>query len=264
MRLAPPALLLTLALAACGPAYEVARPAPIAGPPTGAPAAARRSAAEAVADFRTAAPRIERAAEPMCRETHPGAAPRSCDFVFRLIDDPRIGPNAFQTMGEDGRPQVVMTLQLATLSQNSDEIAFVLGHEAGHHIADHISKGQSQAMTGALVMGTLATLGNASDQMVQDMMRIGASLGGRVYSQSYELEADTLGAYVAARAGYDPERGARIFARPDMAGGGGMLSSHPASGQRQATIAATSAEIRRQQARGQTPTPVPMRTSLLP
>lgn len=264
MRIAPPALFLTLALAACGPAYEVARPAPAPVAPLEGPALARRGPGVATADFRTAARRIERAAEPMCRETRPSAPPRSCDFVFRLIDDRRIGPNAFQTMGEDGRPQVVMTLQLATLSQNSDEIAFVLGHEAGHHIADHIAKGQSQAMTGALVLGTLATLGNASDQMVGDMMRIGASLGGRAYSQSYELEADTLGAHIAARAGYDPERGARIFARPDMAGGGGLLASHPASGQRQATVAATAAEIRRQQAAGLVPTPAPRRAGLLP
>lgn len=260
MRFAPLALSLVLALAACGPTYEVRQPAPASrapvavGPAAAGPVAAR-SAAAVTADFRVAAPRIEQTAEAMCRETHPYAPPPSCNFVLRLVDDPRIGPNAFQTLGEDGRPQVVMTLQLAMLSQNIDEIAFVLGHETGHHIADHIAKGQSQAMTGALVLGTLATLGNASEQTVSDMMRIGASLGGRAYSQSYELEADTLGAYIAARAGFDPERGSRIFTRPALASEGGLLSTHPASAQRQAAVAATNAEIRRQQAAGLRPTP---------
>ena len=76
---------------------------------------------------------------------------------------------------------------------------------------------RAQAMTGALVLGALATLGNASDDVISDMMDLGASLGGRAYSQSYELEADRLGAFIAARAGYDPERGARVFARPALA-----------------------------------------------
>lgn len=255
MRFRSPVLLLTLALGACGPTYQVMEPVPVAVPPAPAPAGGRRSEAAVLADFGEAAARIERTAEPMCREMRGRGEGRSCNYVFQLIDDPRMGPNAFQTLGRDGRPQVAMTLQLAALSRNQDEIAFVLGHEAGHHIADHLAKGQTQAMTGALVLGTLATLGNASQEAVSDMMRIGASLGGRVYSQSYELEADTLGTYIAARAGYDPERGARIFARSELAGGGGLLSTHPASSRRQATVAATAAEIRRQQAAGRIPNP---------
>jgi predicted Zn-dependent protease len=72
-------------------------------------------------------------------------------------------------------------------------------------------------------------LGNASEEAV------GRSDGAwRVarrarYSQSYELEADVVGAFIAARAGYDPELGARVFTRPVLAGGGGLLSTHPAS-----------------------------------
>ena len=88
-------------------------------------------------------------------------------------------------------------------------------------------------------------------------MDVGAYLGARSYSQTYELEADTLGAFIAARAGYDPERGAQIFVRPALADAGGppILSSHPASARRQATVAAVAAEIRRQQALGLTPRP---------
>lgn len=250
------AVLIAAALAACGTTYDIA---PQGGGPVAAPQAplpaARRSAAAGAADYRAASVRIEREAQLMCRETRPNAPGTFCDYDFRLVDDPRLGPNAFQTMGEDGRPVVVMTTQLVAVTDNADEIAFILGHEAGHHIADHIAKSQTQAMTGALVLGTLATLGNASPEVVNDMMNVGASLGGRVYSQSYELEADVLGAYIAARAGYEPERGAKVFARPALAAGGGLLSTHPASAQRQTTVAQTSAEIRRQQAAGQTPAP---------
>ncbi len=247
------AALLFLALAGCVAAPQAGR-YPSSQPQTQFPAAAA-TRAQNVAAYRAAAVRVEPVAAAMCRDAHPARPPRHCAFDFRLIDDPRLGPNAFQTVGRDGAPVVAMTVQLVAQTENVDEIAFVLGHEAAHHIADHIQKTQSRAVAGALVLGAIADLGNASDAMIRDMMDIGASLGGRAYSQSYELEADALGAYVAARAGYDPQRGAQVFARPLLAGGGGLLSSHPASGQRQAVVAATAAEIRRQQALGLVPHP---------
>ena len=99
--------------------------------------------------------------------------------------------------------------------------------------------------------------GPASDQAIQNAMDVGAYLGARSYSQTYELEADTLGAYIAARAGYDPVRGAAIFERPALANPGGppILATHPGSAQRQASVAAVAAEIRRQQALGLVPRP---------
>ncbi|MBA3326430.1 MAG: M48 family metalloprotease [Rhodobacteraceae bacterium] len=248
-------LLLSLALGGCGTVYDqpvVRGPATTISPQVNP---GRRDLAEGVAEYRVAARRIEAQSETMCLEADGGSSPRRCVFGFLLVDDPRIGPNAFQTVDRAGRPIVAMTVQLVAETRNADEIAFILGHEAAHHIVDHIARTQTQAMTGAMVLGTLATLGNASDDVISDMMDLGASLGGRAYSQSYELEADRLGAFIAARAGYDPERGARVFARPVLAGGGGLLSTHPASAQRQAAVAATAAEIRRQQSAGYRPDP---------
>lgn len=252
------AVCLGAALAGCAtyPAGQpvVRGPAPAGGPPVAAPPATPLGSGR-VAGFSRAAMRIEATAQAMCREAVPRGPAGRCDFEYRLVDDPRLGPNAFQTLSPDGRPVVAMTTQLVAATANDDEIAFVLGHESAHHIAGHLARTQSQAMTGALVLGALATLGNASDQVVSDMMDLGAALGGRAYSQSYELEADRLGAYIAARAGYDPGRGAMVFARPVLASGGGLLSTHPASAQRQAAAAATAAEIRRQQAQGLAPDP---------
>lgn len=253
---------LALLLAACGPAYQVPQapaPARVQPAPPAPGAEASRSVSRAIAEYRAVAPRIEREAEAFCREENPGRPPRHCDFELRLIDDPRLGANAYQTVRRDGRPVVAMTVQLLAETGNADEIAFVLSHEAGHHIAGHLEKSQAQAMTGALVLGALATLGNASEQTVAEMMDLGAILGVRAYSQSYELEADVLGAFIAARAGFAPERGALVFARPGLAGGGGLLSTHPASPQRQATVQRVAAEIRRQQAAGLTPRPAAAR-----
>ena len=139
----------------------------------------------------------------------------------------------------------------------------MLSHEMSHHIAGHIDKQRQQTALGALILGGLVAAGGdatgapASEAAIRQAMDVGAFVGARAYSQSFELEADTLGAFVAARAGYDPERGADIFLRPALANPGGppLLASHPGSAQRLATVARVSAEIRRQQALGLVPRP---------
>ncbi len=254
----PAAAILCLLLAACGTTYQV----PIAEntAPTATPAPQRSGGkARAPADFRRVAARVEPVAEKFCREERGGAG-QSCDFAISLETDPRMPPNAFQTLNEQGRPIIVVSAALLDQMTSDDEIAFVLSHEASHQIAQHISKQQQQSILGAMVMGGLVVAagsygGGASDEAIKQAMDLGAMAGGRAYSQTYELEADTLGAFIAARSGYDPERGAMLFTSPALAGGGALLSTHPASAQRVATVAQVAAEIRRQEAAGLEPRP---------
>lgn len=246
-----------LALAACAPTYEIGAPASTVSP---GPVALPEGTARSPADFRRVAARVEPMAERLCRETAAGAPGGYCDFAIALEDDPRMPPNAFQTRS-GGRPVVVVSASLLGQMLTDDEIAFVLSHEAAHHIADHLSKQQQSQMLGALIVGGLASASagaaGLTDQDLRDAMDIGAYVGGRAYSQSYELEADWVGAFIAAGAGYDPERGAAVFGRPALAGAGGpvLLSTHPASPQRQATVSAAAAEIHRQRAAGLDPRP---------
>lgn len=259
---------LALLLAACGTIYDV----PVAGPGSQtrpapavaiAPAGAPRSYAAARADWNRVVARVGPEAERFCREENPGRSRDHCRFTIRLVEDPRMPPNAFQTIGRDGRPLLVMTSALLADTRNADEIAFVLSHEAGHHIAGHLERQQANVAIGALVLGTLAaaTIGpgtdrQAADRIVADAMDLGAFAGSRVYSQNFELEADTLGTFLAARAGYAPERGALMFHRiPSARGPQSLWSTHPPSPQRLATVTRASEEVRRQQALGQTPRP---------
>jgi predicted Zn-dependent protease len=260
MKTASTLLALLLLLAGCGTSYEV----PVADTAVALPpAASRLGSGRTAADFRAVAGRIEAAGESFCREEAPGASADACNFRILLETDPRMPPNAFQTRTEDGRPIVVVGAKLLAEMQSDDELAFVLGHEMSHHIAGHLGKQQQQQMLGALIMGGLVAAGGnaygapASDDAIRQAMDLGAFVGGRAYSQSYELEADTLGAYITARAGYAPERGADIFGRPSLANPGGpaILATHPGSSQRQATVAQVAAEIRRQQAAGLVPRP---------
>ena len=90
-------------------------------------------------------------------------------------------------------------------------------------------------------------------------MTAGAAVGGIAYSQTYELEADMLGAYIAEAAGYDAEQGSLIFARREGGGTGAMpgasnamslWSTHPSSPQRVATVRYAVADARAKKAAG--------------
>jgi Zn-dependent protease with chaperone function len=254
-----------LALAACGTTYEVplapqmppgvgvgvAAPAPQIGTP--------RAYAAARADWNRVVSRVEPAAERFCREELQGQPRDYCDFQIRLIEDRRAPPNAFQTIGRDGRPLIVMTSALLGDTRSADEIAFVLSHEAGHHVAGHLARQQVNVAAGALILGTLAGAlggGGQSEALVRDAMDLGAFAGQRAYSQRFELEADTVGAFIAARAGFRPEQGALMFYRtPSAAGAQSLWSTHPPSMQRLGTVQRAAEEIRRQEALGQVPRP---------
>ncbi|WOI55648.1 M48 family metallopeptidase [Palleronia sp. LCG004] len=154
-----------------------------------------------------------------------------CDYAIVVDDRPGIPPNAFQTLGPDGQPVVGFTLALIRDAANSDELAFVLGHEAAHHIAGHISRGQASAQTGAILAGAVAALGGGDEVAIERAQNIGAFYGGRRYSKEFELEADALGAILTMRAGYDPIRGVAFFENaPDP--GNRFLGTHPPNADR--------------------------------
>ncbi len=166
-----------------------------------------------------------------------------CDFIIAVDDRIDAPPNAFQTLDDFGRPVLVFTLALIADARNADELAFVMGHEAAHHIAGHIPRQQTEAMTGAILAGTLATLGGADAAAIQAAQDMGAQVGARRFSKDFELEADALGTEIAWRAGFDPVRGAEFFTRiPDP--GDRFLGSHPPNAQRMAVVRQTAASLR--------------------
>jgi predicted Zn-dependent protease len=190
------------------------------------------TASQAAENFVTVVERVEPLAEVICRQRT-----RNTNCDFRIVVDDRSGQpaNAFQTVDEQGRPTLGFTLALIAEARNADEIAFVLGHEASHHILGHIPRQQQSAMTGAILAGVLASAGGGDQAAIESAQQIGASLASRSYSKEYELQADALGSEIALRAGYDALRGAAFFDRlPDP--GDRFLGSHPANAERKAVV----------------------------
>ena len=192
-----------------------------------------------VADFTAVVQRVEPVAERECRARTQNA---NCDFKIVVERDPSAPSNAWQSLDKSGRPVLTFTVALLNDVQNRDELAFIMGHEAAHHISGHIARKEQTAVTGALLGGVLvAALGGDATTM-RTAQDIGASVGARTYSKSYELEADQLGTVIAYRAGYNPVHGAAFFTRiPDP--GDRFLGSHPANGQRMETVRRTMASL---------------------
>ncbi len=194
------------------------------------PSAAKKRAAEL--NFLVVMRQMEPTIEAECRRRR---ASRLCDF--QIVIDDRAGqkPNAFQTVLEDGTPILGFTEALLYDVRNRDELAFVLGHEAAHHILNHLGRQKVIAEKEAAEFDRLARTVGASPEELKEAQAIGAAVGALSFSQEFEIEADVLGARLTRRAGFDALRGSAYFQRiPDP--GNGVLSTHPPNEERVAAV----------------------------
>lgn len=199
----------------------------------------RQTARQLALNFVTVVEAVEPVAEAVCRERTRGA---NCDFRIVIDDTPGAPPNAFQTLDESGRPVVAFTLGLIASAQNRDELAFVLGHEAAHHIAGHLARQRAAANVAAEAFRRLAIARGASVDDVRAAQAIGAEVGARRFSREFELEADALGTQITERAGFSALQGAAFFARiPDP--GDRFLGTHPPNAERMETVRRTVAGL---------------------
>ena len=199
----------------------------------------RSQAGRAARQFVSVVQTVEPIAERECRSRAPRA---NCDFQIVVDDRPNQPPNAFQTVDRNGRPILAFNLALIASVSNEDELAFVMGHEAAHHVLGHLGRTQQNAAVGAVILSGLAALGGADAAAVQSAEQIGATLGARSYSKDFELEADRLGTVITARAGYDPVRGAEFF-NNIPAPGNRFLGTHPPNRARMEIVRRTAAGL---------------------
>ncbi len=237
-------LVAAVGLAGCAVAppdatIQVPVPTPVIVAPTPVVAAGvRNDARMAVRSLIDVVDRIEPVAESMCGERAPDL---NCDFNFAIDQNPDAPPNAFQTLDKDGGPLIAFTVALLAEARNADELAFILSHEAAHHIEGHLGRQRRNATIGAAIMGQLVGLSGDED-VGRKAAEFGAAIGARTYSKDFELEADSLGTVIAARAGYNPLVGAQFFFRiPDP--GNSFLGTHPANADRLRTVQRTAANL---------------------
>jgi len=170
--------------------------------------------------------RIARAAEVI----YPKSSAKDFAWEFKLIDDPQM-VNAWALPG--GKCAVYSGLLPVT--GDEDSLAIVMGHEVAHAIARHGNERMSHNMVlqGALIGAAYSTKDMDSDEQAAIMatLGVGSQLGIMLpFSRSHESEADEIGLYLAAAAGYDPEASIGLWQRMASSGGEGppeWLSTHP-------------------------------------
>jgi len=99
----------------------------------------------------------------------------------------------------DGR-HIFISDGMANLAQNEDELAFVLAHELAHAVLEHRTQPDVTGVRGGLNWAL--------------SMRRGLSLGA-------EADADRLGLFLLARAGFDPARSVEFLTRYEAVSGAG-------------------------------------------
>jgi predicted Zn-dependent protease len=194
--------------------------------------------------------RLTVAAPPLC--AHAGIS--SCYFNVRYVVQDVV--NAYAS----GANEIVVYRGLLQYLGTEDEIAAVVGHEIGHHVAEHVEERQENALIGSILAGLLmggllAASGvqspsydpGANQGLVRDSMQLGAAVGALSYSKEQEREADLLGAYLLARAGYDLNKAGQVYevlARMNSEHTrSGWFDTHPAGPERIAAWQKAVAEV---------------------
>lgn len=172
---------------------------------------------------------------------HPEAT-KGFVWEFRLIDAPDM-INAWALPG--GKMAVYTGLFQAV--KNEAQLAAVMGHECSHAIARHSGERMSQqsaaqfALAGIGIGASYSELSPAAQQAVMAASGAGAQYGVLLpFSRHQESEADELGLFIAADAGYDPREAVELW--KNMASVGGekppeWASTHPSDDTRQRRLA---------------------------
>jgi predicted Zn-dependent protease len=139
-----------------------------------------------------------------------GIANPSSSYHFTLLNS--AVENAFSVPGG----YIYVTRQLLTLMDDEAELAFVLGHEAGHVAAGHAQereRAENAAVRRQLPWILLGGfLGGRIGNIVATRGILTAKLQTLSFSREQEYEADTLGMRYMAAAGYDPAGAAEMLA----------------------------------------------------
>jgi predicted Zn-dependent protease len=165
---------------------------------------------------------------------HPKAI-QGFEWQWSVIDDPQT-VNAWALPG--GKSAVYTGM--LTMAKSDDELAVVMGHEAAHAIARHGGERISSSialqslLTGAgFAVGGLAP---AEQSAVMAALGAGAEYGVALpWSRMQESEADEIGLFLAADAGYDPRAAIPLWQRMGADSAGKppeFMSTHPSEGTR--------------------------------
>ncbi|MBN2119537.1 MAG: M48 family metallopeptidase [Candidatus Omnitrophica bacterium] len=173
---------------------------------------------------------IASSAEEFMRDSSMESELKNYDWEFNLIDDDEV-INAFCMPGG----KIGVYTGILPVARDKNGLAAVLAHEVAHAIANHGAERMSQLLLVELGQASLsAALKNSPEKTAQLWMLAygaGVQVGALLpYSRTHEREADRIGLFIMARAGYDPREAISFWERMSKQGGSRppeFLSTHP-------------------------------------
>lgn len=169
------------------------------------------------------------------KDYYPDSGAQEFRWEFVLIDSPKT-VNAWALPGG----KCAVYTGLLPVTQDEASLAAVVGHEVGHAIAHHGAARMSNnmALQGLLVGASFSMRDMDGDKRMGIMaaLGLGATVGVMLpFSRADESEADEIGLYLSANAGYDPNAAIGLWERMAANGGGAppeWLSTHPSEATR--------------------------------
>lgn len=188
------------------------------------------SNSESLQDIRQVGSRVTNAVERYLIQNNQSDLIDGYEWEYNLIDNDML--NAWCMPGG----KIAFYTGILPVCQDKNGIAVVMAHEISHAIARHGNERMSQQL--ALQLGGMA-LSEAIQQKSETTMQLamtafglGSQLGVILpYSRKHEQEADELGLYFMAMAGFDPREAPEFWQRMQAEASGArtpeFLSTHP-------------------------------------
>lgn len=151
-------------------------------------------------------------------------------WEYNLVNDKTV--NAWCMPGG----KIVFYTGILPIAQSEAGVAAIMGHEVSHALANHGQQRMSAAYVqqGLAIAGNIAIKDDKSRQAFNQYYGVGSNVLGMLpFSRSHETEADQIGLYLMAIAGYDPAEAAQLWKRMAAQSGGQappeFLSTHPSN-----------------------------------
>ena len=139
--------------------------------------------------------------------------------------------------------KIVFYTGILPIAANETGVAAIMGHEVAHALANHGQQRMSEGLLqqGVAIAGNVAIKDEKSRNAFNQYYGIGSTVGVMLpFSRAHETEADKIGLYIMAIAGYNPDEAAELWKRMKANSGGQappeFLSTHPSNDSRIANL----------------------------
>lgn len=195
--------------------------------------------------------KITSGGQKLCKNMRTPPPSKNCYFRFELTKGNTI--NAYANGSK-----IFVSPGMMDFAKTDNELAVVLGHEYAHNLMAHVQSQTQNVMIGNAVGAGIDLLAQSQGINTGSLFgNLGAQTAILRYSSSFEREADYVGLYIMALAGYDVNTAANLWRRMSLQNKDAIYveTTHPTNPDRYIALQKTAQEITSKKNRGLPLTP---------